>query len=107
MPKVYIINRAPHDYSDAERFGEPVFLSEGKMNRFATNSIYRQFYEFLRESSPEDYILITSLNTMNIVACCIMTELHHQINILIHNSKEGIYVSRSITFKQKDNKEAI
>lgn len=99
LPTVYIINRATHDFSAAKAFGTLDFLSEGRMNRYETNNIHRLFWTKLRTSAPEDYILITSLNTMNIIASNIMVLLHKRLNLLIHDSKTNSYVERIINYE--------
>jgi len=61
MRKVFVVNRGCHDHSDAERFGELVFLSEGAINRYAVANMYREFVQQLRNSQEEDFLLITDL----------------------------------------------
>jgi len=107
--KVYIINKGGHDHSDAERYGELVFLSEGSINRYAVNSIYRRFVSFLKESSSEDYILITGLSVMSCVACAIFAHIHGRLNLLLYKTsrgeKEGYYVDRTIMIDELLDKE--
>ena len=98
--KVYIVNKGGHNHEDAQRFGELVALSEGNINRFAANSIYRRFVTLLRNSSPEDYILITGLSIMSSIACSIFGRLHGRLNLLLYKTtrgeREGYYVERTI-----------
>jgi len=98
--KVYIVNKGGHNHIDAERFGDLVFLSEGSINRYAANSIYRRFATILEDSSPEDYILITGLSVMSSIACSIFSHLHGRINLLLYKTtrgeKEGYYIERTI-----------
>ena len=98
--KVYIVNKGGHNHEDAQRFGELVALSEGNINRFAANSIYRRFVTLLRNSSPEDYILITGLSIMSSIACSIFARLHGRLNLLLYKTtrgeREGYYVERTI-----------
>lgn len=94
MQTVYVVNRGGHDFSEAERFGRLHFLSEGSMSKFAANKIYREFSIHLRSSKPDDYILLTGLSTMNVVACSIFSYLHGRLNLLLY--KNGKYVERKI-----------
>ena len=94
--KVYIVNRSAHDFSSAETFGDLVFLSEGPMNRYATNSMVRQFKEILKDSSEDDYIVPCSLNVMNSLACAIFAHKHSKLNLLLF--KEGNYIERNHVF---------
>jgi hypothetical protein len=96
MPKVYIINKSSHDFSEAERFGELVYLSEGPINRYAVNDIHRQFFEILKLSSPDDFIVSCSLNIMNIIATTIFVHQHKKLNLLLF--KDGEYIERNICY---------
>lgn len=81
--RVYIPNKSVHDFSAAEPFGRLVYLSTGTVKKYATNIMYRQFYEILQHSDPEDYILVTGLTSLNIVASYIMQQLHGRVNLLL------------------------
>lgn len=98
MPTVYIVSKSAHDFSPAERFGDLVALSVGPMNRYNTNNIHRQFWDILRESTPDDYILICGLSIMSCIACSIMTQLHGKLNMLIF--KNGSYVERNLILSE-------
>lgn len=91
--KVFVVSGSSHDFSQAELFGELVFLSQGPMNRYGVNNMYRQFYDKMKDSSPDDYILVCGLAIMNGVAASIMTMLHGRINYLLY--KKGGYMERN------------
>ncbi len=93
MAKVYIVNRSSHDFGPAESYGEIVFLSEGPMNRYATNQMVRMFDDAMKDSSPSDYIVPCSLNVMNSLACAIFASKHHRLNLLLY--KDGTYIERN------------
>lgn len=101
-PTVFIVNDGPHDFSEAKRFGEIVFLSHGPIDRYATNQMYRTFMEKLQDSSPEDYILSTALTQMNMIATAIMAHKHGRVNILIHHGGNG-YKDRTIMLTPHDS----
>lgn len=94
MPIVYVVNRGPHDYSDAEAYGELVFCTDGPVDRFDTAQMFRELSEAMKESAPEDYILLTSLTSLCVVAAAIFAAKHKCLNLLLH-SRDG-YVERSI-----------
>jgi hypothetical protein len=94
MPNVYIINKSAHNFSKTRKYGTQVYLSEGLMDRYATNNIHRQFLHILKDSSPDDYIVLCSLNVMNSIACAIFTKLHGRLNLLLY--KKGNYVERNL-----------
>lgn len=94
--KVYVVNKSSHDFSQAERYGTLHYLSEGPMNRFATCDIVRQFEERMKDSHPDDYIVLCSLNVMNSLACAIFASKHGKLNLLLF--KEGTYLARNHVF---------
>jgi hypothetical protein len=97
--KVFIPNRSIHDFSAAEVYGEIVFLSEGNIRKYATNILYREFYEILKTSDPTDYILISGLTVLNVIATLIMQRLHGRVNLLLFKPGRGgkkHYVERVI-----------
>ena len=94
MPKVYIINKSAHNFSATKKYGKAVYLSEGLMDRYATNNIHRKFISVLRHSKPEDYIVLCSLNIMNAIACAIFATMHGQLNLLLY--KKGGYIERNL-----------
>jgi len=100
MANVYIINKAIHDFSKAEEYGRLIYLSEKPINRYATNNIYRKFLPILSKSMASDHILITSLNTMNIIACIIFVLKHKKLNLLIHKPKTNTYVERKLNLEE-------
>ena len=94
--KVYIVNKGGHDYSPAEEFGELVPLSEGKVNSFQVSRLYREFSYILKESSPNDYLLISGLPTLNVIAASILARKHGRIRILQYEPELGTYRKREI-----------
>lgn len=94
IAKVYIVNKAGHDFSRAERFGELVYLSEGPINRFSLTAMYREFSEKLKDSSLDDFILPTGFSIMTMVAAIIFAHKHGRINVLLF--KEGDYIERNL-----------
>lgn len=91
---VYVLNKGAHDYSDAERFGKIIFCTDGSMDRYDTNQMYRELSEAMEMSMSDDYILLTSLTSLCSVACAIFAAKHKRLNLLIH--KDTGYVARSV-----------
>lgn len=83
MPKVYIPNRSVHDFSAALEFGDPVYLSTGSVSRYNTSRLYRKFWPLLQDSKPTDYLLITGLTILNLIAAFILTKKHGRLNLLL------------------------
>jgi len=96
MPKVYIVNRSVHDYSSAERYGEIEYLSTGNLQRFSTSKAYRKFWPILSKSAPNDYLMLSGMPMLSIVAAFILVMKHKRLNLLIFNpvgNKKG-YLER-------------
>ena len=96
MNKVYIVNKSAHDFSPANDYGELIFLSEGPMNRYATNHMHRKFTSMMEDSTENDHIVPCSLNVMNSIACAIFAHRHGKLNLLLF--KEGNYIERNLVF---------
>ena len=101
MPNVYVINKAAHDFHEAERYGKLIYLSKGSINKYAVNRIFRQFTEALEKSQADDYILLTSLTVMNVIACCIFALKHNALNLLLF--KDDGYTVRKLDLKGDDD----
>ena len=94
MSLVYIPNRGPHSYADAARFGELVYCTDGSLDKFDTAEMYRELYDAMRDSDPDDFIVLGSLISLCCVACAIFSAKHRRLNLLIHRT-DG-YISRSL-----------
>ena len=91
---VYIVNKSAHDFSAAEKFGELVYITKGRLNRFAVNDMCRKTKQALEHSSPDDYIVPCSLNVLNAVACSVFARKHGRLNLLLF--KDGDYLERNL-----------
>lgn len=96
MPRVYVTNKSGHDFSAAAKYGELIYLSEGRMSKYATNNIYRLFVERLKDSREDDWLLVTGLTVMNNVASAIFGFKHGRLNLLIYDQETENYVKRVI-----------
>jgi hypothetical protein len=94
MPKVYCPNKAGHDYEDAKRHGEIVFVTTGTQNKYSVQQMYRTWVEVLQESKPEDLIILTGLNIICTIGCSVFAVMHGRLNLLIWRNNR--YISREI-----------
>jgi len=92
--RVYIVSNGGHDYSSASEFGEIVFCTESTIRRDDTSQMFRELSEALDLSQHHDYILVSSLTSLCMIAASIMTFKHGELHLLLH--KDGKYVSRDI-----------
>lgn len=95
--KVFIPNQGGHDFSKSSKYGTPVFVTKGLVNRFSVNVMARMWASSLKSSTKEDYILLTSLTILSVVGAAIFGYLHGGINLLIF--RNDAYIARHLDFK--------
>ena len=93
-PVVWVPNRGIHDYSDAERFGDVMLLTEGRIQRFAVGSLFQEIKEGLEEALSYDYLLVSSLSIVTSIATAILAHKFGRINYLMFC--DGAYIERNI-----------
>ncbi len=96
MPSVYIINKSGHDYSSARKYGKLVYLTEGLIVPDKITLHYRILAEKMRGAKPGDYILVTSIASINCIAGWIIGTLGFPLNLLIYNNKHRKYLEWKI-----------
>jgi coproporphyrinogen III oxidase len=95
-PIVYIPNKSDQDFSDAARFGDPLYLTTELVNPYGTNTIHRLIAKRMKDVSPSDYILVSSLNILTAIASGVMAYRTGQANFLLY--RRGKYVERTLAF---------
>lgn len=105
MQKVFVINKGYHDYSDARRFGQIEFMSEGSLNKYCVGTILRQFKPFIDQSEGEDFILISSMSIASVLACSLFSVKHKRLNLLIFNAPQQKYYARRVRFEELEELE--
>lgn len=103
MPKVFVPNNAMHDFSDAERYGDLVFITDGKINKFGVTQIAREAQQALADAGPDDFILLTSLSVISSVAAAMFAIRFKRLNLLLFDVKTKTYVSRNLVFPEEVN----
>lgn len=92
--KVFIPNKGGHNYRDAERFGELIYVTEGNINRFAVSNIYRAFIDAMVDSHSNDFFVPTSMNVLNSIGAGVFVRKHGTLNLLLY--KDGAYTAREL-----------
>lgn len=96
MANIYIPNKgAGHDYSEAAQYGRLVYVTVGKINPFNTGSIMRHWLAALETSAPDDWIVMTSLNTICAIGAFLFGAAYGRLNLMIY-TREGEYERRRI-----------
>jgi hypothetical protein len=88
MSKVYITNKGVHDFRLAAKYGELVYLSNGKFNLFSIGRIFRTFEPILEKSSEDDYLVISGATIMCVIAGIILSTLHGKVNLLLFSASD-------------------
>lgn len=96
-PVVFIPNKSGHDFSASSKYGTPIYITQGLVNRFGVGHMARKWYDSLKESKAEDYILITSLTILTVVGAAIFGWMHGRINLLVFRNNK--YIARTIIFE--------
>lgn len=93
-PRVYVVNRSTHDYSAAERYGELVYVTKGFQKRFAVGQHTRRWQEALKDSQPDDFIILSSINIICSIGCSMFAAMHGRLNLLLWNDTG--YIKREV-----------
>jgi|TARA_R100001530_G_scaffold65120_1_gene46644 hypothetical protein len=89
VPNVFIVNSSAHDYSDAERYGSLVVMSEGAVNKFNVSAMFRTFEKYLNKSSHDDFLLSSGPAVMQSIACAMFAARHSRLNLLTWRYEGG------------------
>ena len=93
-PKVYIPNKAGHDYTDAMRYGELVYVTAGLQNKYSVNQMLRIWQDVLKDSDSSDCIVLTGLSVIGSIGCSVFAVKHQRVNLLLW--KNGKYIKREL-----------
>ena len=104
MPKVYVLSDN-HDCSAASMYGDIVTLTGGRISRFSTNLMLRILSAGMKNSSREDFIVISSLTVLCVIACAVFVMKHKRLNLLIHKLEDerNTYLLRTLDFSETQN----
>lgn len=93
-PRVFIPNKGAHDYTAAEQFGDLVFITEGTINKFAIDTYYRTAIDFMKDAEPQDFLLVTSLNSACSICAAILSRRFGIVHFLMFRRNK--YIERTI-----------
>lgn len=97
---VYIICPNPfHDYSVAEDYGKVKYLTTAPINQNDTRTMLTVFSAGLRYSKPEDTLILSGYNVMNVIACSLFSVMHSTLNVMIF--KTDHYIEKTINLKEE------
>jgi len=94
MKTVWVVNKWGHDFSEANKYGKLVYLTKGSVDILKLTRVYRQIASKLKDSKPNDYILVSGLPVLGMIACSIFAYLHGRLNLIIFH--KGTYIERHL-----------
>lgn len=82
--KVYILSNGGHDYTDAARFGELVFLNIPSHLKWDIAALYDELSEKLEDAKVNDLLVVSHLTSHCCVATALLIEWFGRVNFLIY-----------------------
>lgn len=101
MRKVYILVDGGHDYSDATRFGELVFLNIPLTAKWDFSRVYLELKEGLSEAKEDDLFLLSHLTSQCCIATAILTEWFGRVNYLIYRPDKKWYEEKNLVLNNE------
>jgi len=105
--RVYIVNKAGHDFSSAEKYGELVPVTTGNMNVFRPDRPLFQIQEVLEEFDPAtDYLLLTGNVFANVLAVTSILAARFskslaELRFLVYDAKNQRYLHHTLCQNNK------
>jgi len=97
--KVFVLNNGGKDYSDAERFGDIVFCTQGSLDKWNISQMYRDLEMALMDAQADDLILLDSLASLCSTASAMMAFRFGEVHYLIY--KDGKYIQRDLMLENE------
>jgi len=101
MSKVYVVNYAEHNMEAAKKYGELIYVSEGRYTKiFHPSDIVVDFKSRLKDIQIEDHLLLSGSPILNCIAFMIAVCKNEEVRVLLFDARERNYVSRTIKGKE-------
>lgn len=95
--RIFIPNKSGHDFSASFKYGTPIYITQGLVNRFSVGHMARKWFLALHKSNKEDFIMLTSLTILTVIGAAIFGWMHGRVNLLIFRNNK--YISRTVIFE--------
>lgn len=103
-PVVWVVNKAGHDYSDAERYGELKALTLDDINPLAVDRLANHLARGIASfAKPEDYVLVSGTPIITGLTFAMWLMHFDQLQVLQWNAKSREYELQTITRNQVSN----
>ena len=91
-PCVYVTNFAGHDYTKAEKYGEIRYVTKGYVSFHSLDRIKYRICEALQDTQDDDWLLLSGIPMICVVAACYWLWKHKKLKLLIHDKRsDGDY----------------
>lgn len=82
-PRVYVPNRGGHNYALAEKFGDLVFITTGRINKGQLARFAQEARRVMEDSEQHDYILVSGLTSVCAICAAVQAHKFPTVNLLI------------------------
>lgn len=87
--RVFVTNFAGHDYTAAEQYGEIVPITKGYISFHSLDRVKYRVCEALEETTEEDWLLLSGIPVICVLAATYWYFKHKKIKMLVHDKKGG------------------
>lgn len=98
--RVFITNFGGHNFNPARQYGILVPLTKGNINPVQTDRVLVDMLDVLKDSTENDYLLLSGHPVTIIIATSIMFTFHEKVKFLVWNKYNTEYVIREISKSQ-------
>jgi hypothetical protein len=88
-PRVFVTNFAGHDYTKAEKYGKIVWVTRGYVSFHSLDRVKYRVCEEVDKSIAEDWLLLSGIPMICVVAALYWFWKHKKVKLLIHDKKNG------------------
>jgi hypothetical protein len=90
--RVFVTNYAGHDYSQAEKYGELVYITKGYVSFHSLDRVKYRVCEEVNKSTSEDWLLLSGIPVICVMAALYWQWKHTKVKLLVHDKKnDGEY----------------
>ena len=95
MTRVYVPNDWQHTATDAEVFGELIYLTRGPIRRNAIRANFAAVDKGLEGSKKTDWLVVGSLSVLTALCAASFAAKHGRLNLLLWD--QGRYVPQKVS----------
>jgi hypothetical protein len=97
MARVWVTNFAGHNYVSAQSYGELRYIIKGYVSMRRTDRVVYEIVESLREAQPGDYLLLSGMNFINVIAALVWARYLGEVNLLVWDKKQKVYSDYTVS----------